>query len=345
MIRMAGIVAVALLAGCLWAAAEDDDHVMGNYQGTLSGKGWQDRSIRAQVAATSLVRYRAVFYVSAGGVSEKRVEIRGKKIGPAPDAEKDKKERWEDKVIEFQGEVNLGSELGGRCTVTGKINKEVFSGVIKGKESEGAFEMKRVFIEPPTLGMKPPENAIVLLDGSNLDQWAPCPHWRLQEDGSLQVQGSDIVTTRQFGDAQYHLEFRCPFLPAESGQARGNSGVYVQGRYEIQVLDSFADLPADNLCGGIYKEAVPLVCASLPPLQWQTYDITFRAPKFDAAGKKTANARITVVHNGITIHDDLELKARTPGGLEGDEGPTGPLLLQDHGNPVRFRNVWVEPLN
>jgi len=343
MVRVAGIVAMARAIGCFWAGAEDDDHIMGNYQGAFTGKTWQDRTIRAQVAATSLVRYRAVFYVGAAGGSEKGGEIKGKKIGPA--ANDDKKERWEDKIVEVQGEGDRGSALGGRCTITGKIQKEVFAGVIKGKTPEGAFELKRVFIEPPTLGVKAPEGAIVLLDGTNLDQWAPCPHWRLQEDGSLQVQGSDIVTTQQFGDAQYHLEFRCPFLPVESGQARGNSGVYVQGRYEIQVLDSFADLPADNLCGGIYKEAVPLVCASLPPLQWQTYDITFRAPKFDAAGHKTANARITVVHNGITIHDDLELKNRTPGGLGGDEASTGPLLLQDHGNPVRFRNVWVKPLN
>ena len=109
------------------------------------------------------------------------------------------------------------------------------------------------------------------------------------------------------------------------------------------MLDSFADLPADNLCGGIYKKAVPLVCASAPPLQWQTYDITFTAPKYEN-GAKTANARITAMHNGILIHDDIELPEGTPGGVSNEEAPAGPLFFQDHGNDVNYRNVWVKPL-
>jgi hypothetical protein len=148
------------------------------------------------------------------------------------------------------------------------------------------------------------------------------------------------VSKRTFGDHFLHIEFRTPFMPASRGQARGNSGVYVQGRYEVQVLDSFGLEGKDNECGGIYRLAAPRVNMCFPPLAWQTYDIDFVAARYDAAGKKVANARITVKHNGVTIHDNLELPSATPG-----YKPEGPeklgLFLQNHGNPVVFRNIWV----
>jgi len=135
-------------------------------------------------------------------------------------------------------------------------------------------------------------------------------------------------------------------MPKEptGAQSRGNSGVYVQGRYEVQVLDSFAEPPADNYCGGIYKIAAPLVNACLPPGEWQTYDITFYAPRYDDSGKKIKNAQITVYHNGTLIHDKLELPHPTPGGVSETEAKTGPLYLQNHGDAVQYRNIWVEPL-
>jgi hypothetical protein len=164
------------------------------------------------------------------------------------------------------------------------------------------------------------------------------------DDGAAEVTNPSLVTKQTFGDGRIHIEFRTPFMPSERGQGRGNSGVYVQGRYEIQVLDSFGLTPADNLCGGIYKQAVPKAQACYPPLSWQTYDVTFHAPKFDSSGKKVKNAVITVVHNGIVIHDNLELDHPTPGGVADNEVDQGPILLQHHHNPVRYRNIWVAPL-
>jgi hypothetical protein len=143
-----------------------------------------------------------------------------------------------------------------------------------------------------------------------------------------------------FGDHSLHLEFRTPFMPKSRGQARGNSGMYVQSRYEVQVLDSFGLEGKDNECGGIYSISEPKVNMCFPPLSWQTYDYDFAAARYDADGKKVENARITLKHNGVVIFDDLELEHGTPGRYE--EGPEKQgLFLQDHGNPVAFRNIWV----
>ena len=339
MFRVTGLITLAMGLLCLGSWAEADDHIMGNYHGAFADPAWKDTPLRAEVVTTAAIRFRAVFYIG-----DQRVIVKGKKRRGDP--EKEKKD-WKKKVVDFEGEVDLGAQLGGVYTVTGQIQNEAFTGTLTGKRKQAAFELKRVFITPPSLGAASPEGAVVLLaaDGENPDQWRLFPYWRRSGDGSFRRQGGDILSKPEFGDAEYHIEFQCPFMPNQTGQGRGNSGVYVQGRYEVQVLDSFGELPAWDYCGGIYKEAVPLTCASLPPLQWQTYDITFYAPKFDASGNKTKNAQITVVHNGVTIHDKVELQDRTPGGMGGDEAPTGPLLFQDHGNDVGWRNVWVKPLN
>ena len=129
-------------------------------------------------------------------------------------------------------------------------------------------------------------------------------------------------------------------MPNDRGQARGNSGVYVQSRYEVQVLDSFGLEGKDNECGGIYSVGAPRVNMCYPPLTWQTYDIDFRAARYDSEGKKTENARVTVRHNGVLIHHDVELPKHTPGRHAEAPEPDG-LFLQDHGNPVVFRNIWV----
>jgi hypothetical protein len=221
-------------------------------------------------------------------------------------------------------------------------------GRLETRRGQGAdFEMQRITVKPPSLGQAPPEGAIVLLDGTNLDGWLALPEkWALVEEGAMQVTSPSLKTVQEFGSGQLHVEFRTPFMPTEppGAQSRGNSGVYVQGRYEVQVLDSFGVEPADNLCGGIYKIAAPAADATLPPLTWQTYDITFRAPVIDASGNKTRDAEITVLHNGILIHDKLKLPHATPGGVTDVEGPAGPLLLQHHGDAVRYRNIWLKPI-
>ena len=159
----------------------------------------------------------------------------------------------------------------------------------------------------------------------------------------LMMSGS-AVSLRRFGGQRLHLEFRTPFMPQARGQARGNSGVYIQGLYEIQVLDSYGLKGEDNDCGGIYQLGRPLVNMCAPPLQWQTYDVTFHAARYDATGKKLLDARITVLQNGVPIHQDLDLPHPTPGGIGAENGEPAPLMLQDHGDLVQYRNIWVEEL-
>jgi len=198
--------------------------------------------------------------------------------------------------------------------------------------------LKRVERQSETLGAKPPAGAIALFDGSaNSLQKHWGPNGRVDND-QLLVQG--MTSTDTFGDFTIHLEFRTPYMPEARGQARGNSGFYMQGRYEVQMLDSFGLEGLDNECGGIYKVAKPDVNMCFPPLAWQTYDIDFTAAKVDDTGKLTAPAHAVVRHNGVLIHDrDLVL---TPGGVLKDETKDpGPVFLQDHGNPVRYRNIWV----
>jgi len=199
----------------------------------------------------------------------------------------------------------------------------------------------------PDLPALAPKGAKVLFDGTNLSAWkqkdGKGAAWKLVDGAAEVVPGtSDLVTNDSFADGLYHVEFMTPSMPAETGQARGNSGVYLQGRYEVQVLDSYGLQLGLGDCGSIYGKKIAAVNASRKPERWQSYDIEFKAPRFDAAGKKTANARLSVWHNGMQIHDDVEVDGPTTGGGE-QESASGPLLLQDHGNPVRYRDVWVLP--
>ncbi len=171
-------------------------------------------------------------------------------------------------------------------------------------------------------------------------------NWTLNENVMLVNPGSGSVMTKQkFSDFDLHVEFRSPFMPDVKGQKRGNSGVYIQGRYEIQVLDSYGLEGKDNECGGIYKVAVPRVNMCAPPGQWQTYDIEFQAAKYDENGDKLRHALLTVLHNGVSIYDKLELPVPTPGGLDMDMSKTGPILLQDHSDLVQYRNIWIVEKN
>jgi hypothetical protein len=196
-----------------------------------------------------------------------------------------------------------------------------------------------------------PRDAIVLFDGKDLSQqFVMCgsdkaPTWKI-ENGYCQPQGGDICSKQLFNDCQLHVEFWVPYMPNATGQARGNSGVFFMGfTYEIQILDSYELKPGAGDCGAIYSYTPPMVNACRPPEQWQSYDMVFHAPRFDAEGKKTANARITVLQNGVLIHDNAEFPGPTPNHSAADPKGPGPIQLQDHGYPVRFRNVWVRPLS
>jgi hypothetical protein len=194
----------------------------------------------------------------------------------------------------------------------------------------------------------PPQGAIVLFDGKSLDGWAEVKggpaKWKLVAGGAAQVQGGSIKTKQAFDGAfKLHVEFRVPYEPAKKDQGRGNSGVYVQGRYEVQVLDSYGLKSKNNDCGAIYEVAAPLVNVCKAPTVWQTYDIEFEAP-LCKDGKKVAPARMTVYHNGVKIHDNVAIPVdNTRAGLGGDPCSPGPIMLQDHGNPVQYRNIWLLP--
>ena len=195
--------------------------------------------------------------------------------------------------------------------------------------------LKKVYRESKTSGAKAPEGAIVLFDGTSVDGWSG---GKMTEDGLL-MEGTQ--TKQEAKSYTTHLEFLLPFMPEARGQGRANSGLYIQGRYEIQVLDSFGLEGLDNECGGIYKASKPILNMCYPPLAWQTYDVDFTAPVFEG-DKKVKNAVITVRHNGVVIHDQLELPAETPGGIAGESPNGGPAaMLQNHGNPVRYRNIWI----
>jgi hypothetical protein len=209
----------------------------------------------------------------------------------------------------------------------------------------------------------PPKGAIVLFDGKDLSGWTNLSGkpaaWKV-EDGYMECvpRLGDIKTKEKCGpDFQLHVEFWLPLMANAKGQGRANSGVYVQGRYEIQVLDSYMNKTyANGSCGALYGIIAPNWADAeekglsepknpcKPPEQWQTYDITFHAPRVDGQGKVTENGRLTVVQNGVTVIDNGAFDKVTGGALDEMIGEPGPLRLQDHGNKVRFRNIWLKPL-
>jgi hypothetical protein len=200
----------------------------------------------------------------------------------------------------------------------------------------------------------PPADAVVLFDGKDLAKWRSTKdgspaRWKVENGYMEVVRGTgDIRTEQGFGDCQLHVEWATPSPGVGEGQHRGNSGVFLMGLYEVQVLDSYGNRTyPDGQAAALYGQYPPLVNASRPPGQWQTYDITFRRPRFDAQGKLLTPARITVLHNGVLVQDDRELsgptahKARPPYAAHPEKLPLG---LQDHDHPVRYRNIWIREL-
>ncbi len=324
--RLAAFVALAVMtfgvsAGAFAAGGEafldpekagPDFKVQGEYEGTIGEK----TKFGAQVVALGEGKFDVVLLQ------------KGLPGGPKDAA-------WDGKTrVMLKGETKDGVvELTG-TNFKGTIKDGVLSGTA---EENVKYEGKKVERKSPTLGEKPPSGAIVLFDGTNVDAWQT---GELVEGNLLGVKkGAGARSKQKFQDFTLHLEFRTPFMPKSRGQGRGNSGMYLVDQYECQILDSFGLTGENNECGGIYQVAKPNVNMCFPPLSWQTYDVDFRAARFDAEGKKTEDAVVTIKHNGFVIHDKLKLKP-TPGGGQNEEKP-GALFLQDHGDPVRFRNIWI----
>ncbi len=312
-------------------AIESADAAMGDWEGSwvLEDESDSGRAV-TQVIALGKGEYRAKSFSEFDTREEPIAVLDGRRDGS---------------VVRFEGS---GRYEYTEFEIEAAIKDGKFSGSFEG-DATGSFEMERAIRVSPTLGAEPPEGAIVLFNGRNFKQWkharkkpgADSVKWKLLKGGAMEVvkDTGSIVTKKKFTDFKLHVEFRTPFMPDARGQDRGNSGVYLQERYEVQVLDSYALEGQDNECGGIYKIGAPLVNMCAPPTQWQTYDITFYAP-----GADRTNAQVTVVHNGITIHDQLSLPKPTGGALDNDVTKAGGIYLQDHGNPVQYRNIWLVEL-
>ncbi|MFT5467821.1 MAG: hypothetical protein ACI8UO_002928 [Verrucomicrobiales bacterium] len=291
------------------AAAEDPDFtIQGEY-----GRDEKDQDWGLQVIAMGDGNFDA--YLLEGGLpglgwdrEKQRIKLTGKSNESGA------------MMKSADGKVELGIGPAGAVFTVGGVSNAV---------------LPRIERESPTLGAKPPEGAIVLFDGSNADEWKNGK----VEDGLLP--NSNITTKRTFGSYTMHLEVRTPYKPFARGQGRGNSGVYHQGRFETQVLDSFGLEGKNNEFGGIYSIADSRINMCFPPLRWQTYDVDFTAAKFDG-DKVIENPRITVRVNGVVVHENQELpKSTTASPINGITPEPGPIHIQHHGNPVYYRNIWI----
>lgn len=220
---------------------------------------------------------------------------------------------------------------------------------IAGLASGQRFLNGVVWPEPPVVtpgsGHVPPSDAIVLFDGQNFDAWNGPKDWKIDEDGGFTAKGG-MQTKQGFGDCQLHLEFASPKEAKGSGQGRGNNGIGLMGaRYEIQVLDSYDNKTyPEGQCGSVYNQTPPMVNASRKPGEWQSYDIIFTAPRFDAEGKVTKPAYVTVLHNGVLVQNHTEIQGSTHfdrANTYSKHADKLPLVLMYHGDPVRFRNIWI----
>jgi hypothetical protein len=296
------------------AKADPDFLIQGEYAGVIPSDDGE-RKFGIQVIALGEGKFQAVGY--HGGLPGDGWEG-GEKF------RKDGQRQGDE--VTFQGDEGRGVLREGRI--------ELYN-----RDGDKVGELKKIERKSETLQQKPPEGAKVLFDGSK-ESLASWQNGKLSEDGLLTP---GVTSKETFGDHTVHLEFRLPYQPQDRGQARGNSGVYLQGRYEVQMLDSFGLEGEQNECGGVYSVAKPRVNMCYPPLAWQTYDIDYTAARYGDDGKLVSHPRMTVRHNGVVIHDNLELPGdRNTTAAPVAAGPqNGPLYLQDHGNPVRYRNIWV----
>jgi hypothetical protein len=288
------------------AQADADYAIQGEYAGMLAGEG----RVGLQVVALGGGKFDAVLL--RGGL-------------PGAGWDKTSREKLsgasKDGVATLKSKEHTVSVQGSQASVTNA------AGALLGRLAK----TNRV---SPTMGLAPPANATILFANGKANELQDA---KVSADGLLEI---GATTKMPVADFRLHLEFKTPYQPTARGQGRGNSGVYIQRRYEVQILDSFG-LPGEfNECGSLYRQTPPDVNMALPPLAWQTYDIWFTPAKFDADGKKTANARITVLHNGVAVHNNREITSKTGAGQAETDKPL-PIHFQNHGNPVQFRNMWI----
>lgn len=324
-------------------AMENADPFMGDWQGSWTlDDGYETGPLVAQVIALGKEGYRANFNVEFDREWPPLFALNGK---------------LENSVAQLNGRAEFEGNV---LDITSAVKAGKFTGKFKGSAADGqnvsgTFTMEKTIRLSPTLGDKPPANAVALFDGKRETLNKKWQVKKKQDVGNIQwiVKGrameikprtGSIITKEEFGDIKLHLEFRTPFMPDARGQGRGNSGVYLQGRYEVQILDSYGLKGMDNECGGIYKVGEPRVNMCAPPTQWQTYDITFRAPTFKDNGEKIRGALLTVRHNGVLIQDEAEAMGPTTAAPDRTEKGPGGIYLQDHGNPVQYRNIWLVKL-
>jgi hypothetical protein len=288
----------------------------GDYTGVLSFDGGEEYKASLQVAVYGENRFQALFITG---------ELPGYTDQPISD----------DQMFEMTGAIENGSLIiEGDHPIEFRYDDGRFAAI--DNENNVLGYLGHTVRTSPVMGLAPPESAIVLFDGSNLDYWDE--NTEMTDDGLL-IEGA--TTTAEYGDMRLHVEAKLGFMPNSESSGRSNSGIYIQNRYEVQIIDSFGLPPQIGGNGSLYNESAPRLNTSFPPLTWQTYDVFFRAPRFDEDGNKTENARVTVYLNGILVQDDEELESGTGAGGQREEVATAELYLQGHTGPVRFRNVWM----
>jgi len=346
------IIAACLAAGGISSAAEGistdwtqvaaaDQSLMGDYQGEWIDPQKGDyfeinKPLAAQVINVRAGEYQLRFYQEHDMRADPYFEGVGKLDG---------------EVIRFES-----NGWSGTVSADGLIGK---CGSGHGGADGVRFQLKRVIRSSPTLGARPPAGAVVLFDGKNLDAWQHADGrpvtWRLLDQDRMEVRsflwdenqknqiGGDIQTIQKFGNCKIHLEFRYPVEPGLTGQGRGNSGFFFQKDYEVQILNSYGLQGNWNECGALYKTCPPKVNAARPPMEWQTYDIEYTASVWDGE-KMISVPRIEVRLNGVVIHHDQEILHGTAHAFASREilpKGDGPIRLQDHGNAIQFRNIWL----
>lgn len=318
-------------ASSLAQTFEPSDHVMGDYEGVWTSHDGQKGRAIAQIRSLADNAFDGFMTLERGRKTVavfRLATIETKLSGP----------------ISLQGATlqnRKGGELLPKVEARAQIQDGKLIGRLSGDLGTGAFEAKRFDKTSPTEGAKHPAGGFQIFDGQDTSHWRG-PGWKITPDGAMQAQAANVTATNRIVDFRLHLEFRLPVLPRELGQARANSGVFLQSLYEIQILDSFGVYPPQiGDCAAIYAVKEPRHNACLPPGRWQTYDITYREVK----EKGRAYPTITVIQNGVIVQDRVRIPDALIGKGQGGGNPNeGFLTLQYHNNPVQFRNIWVLPL-